>query len=95
MAENLTADPEDPIVTPKGKKLLGEMLHEMRYFLIGFAALLAICCTLLTLYGNRGALVTLSDGDFTCTQPTATNRFRFDKVETCNQYTRKVPVWLK
>lgn len=96
MAENLTTDPKDPVVVkPTAWETARDMLHEGRYFLAGFVMLLVICATLLALFGDRGALVTLRETDFACSQPAATNRYRFDKVETCNQYTRKVPTWIK
>jgi hypothetical protein len=94
MAENLTADPKAPEV-PTRKFDLRKSVYETRYILLGTLGLIAVCATILVVFSERSALVTLRETDFACSQPAATNRYRFDKVETCNQYTRKVPVWIK
>jgi hypothetical protein len=87
MAENLN---DDPIVTPADptQRILDfskSHAGTIAAFLVG----ILVCgfCVMLMFPGHN--LVTLSERDYVCTKPTATNRFAFDKTETCDQYSRR------
>lgn len=53
------------------------------------SGLASILVLVLLALGSLSDNVSLKESEFVCSKPTATSRYRFDRPETCDQYTRR------